>query len=765
MRRTESIALTSNVIRSVKTGILAFSFAAALSGMADATEADSAVLEEIVVTAQKREQNLQDVPMAILAVQGEDIRASGIEKLEALAPTIPGLHVAEAFGGDQIFLRGLGPGVNFGFEEAVGQVVDGFFYGRSRFSRLQFMDLERVEILKGPQGALIGKNTTAGAVNITTARPTENFEAWVTAEHEFEGSEGYTVEGALSGPLVDAVSARLAVRYEDKDGFLRNTAAGGRMDQGRDDLATRLSLAFEPSDGVDALLQWGHADIKRMGRNIQTIHCSNAYRAAVPEEDCRLDDRRYVADIRAGEPGHEFQDTEADTLGMTVTWKLGGVTLTSLTGYAEYNYLDAGVASYSDIESFMIDVTEDYAQATQELRIASSWSRAFDFIVGAYYQDHELETDFDLNILSLGPNAFNRNRHIGTDQEGELWALFGQLVYHLNDQWDVTIEGRYTEEEKDARSVQFPTQLYSHVPAAGPGTGGPAGLFNVHDVRAAISQDDFSPGLVAAWRPNADAMYYGSVRKGFKGGGFDHQLTANQAAASDGRFSFQDESVLSYELGGKFDLVGGAARLNVSIYRNEFEDLQVSALTGPVTFTVGNAASAVTQGIDADLEWQASSSLLLRASVSFLDAEYDDFQGASCSQFQTSNGLCPGGVQDLSGKPLQYAPNYSYNISASYVRPLGSRLTLLGMLRAYGEDEKVLAQDLDPIDIQESYIKLDARVAVTNEARQWEVALIGRNLTDETTLGFANDITFFDGSHFGMTEPPRSIALQGTFRF
>ena len=131
------------------------------------------VLEEVTVTARKRAESLQDVPISITAVSGETLRNSGIDKLENLAPTVPSLHIGEAFGADQFFIRGLGSGVNFGFEQAVGQVIDGFFYGRSRFGRSQFLDIERVEVLKGPQGALLGKNTTAGAINITTARPTD----------------------------------------------------------------------------------------------------------------------------------------------------------------------------------------------------------------------------------------------------------------------------------------------------------------------------------------------------------------------------------------------------------------------------------------------------------------------------------------------------------------------------------------------------------------------------------------------------------------
>ncbi len=740
-----------------------------MSLMASGVSAESGlVLEEVVVTAQKREQNLQDVPIAVQAVMGEQMRASGIEKIETLAPTIPALHVSEAFGGDQIFLRGLGPGVNFGFEQAVGQVVDGFFYGRSRFSRLQFLDLERVEVLKGPQGAIIGKNTTAGAINITTAKPTSELEGWITVAEEFEGAEGETYEGAISGPLGDKVMARLALRFEDKDGYLENKETGND-DQSRDDLAGRLSVLFEPTDTFSALFQYGFSDVEREGRNMQVIHCTPQMVGVITalgiREDCKLNDTRSVTDERNGVSGFEFQDTEASTYGMTLEWQLENVTFTSLTGYAEYEYADAGNATYTGIENFMIDIEEDYEQLSQEFRLASNGGGRFDYIVGLFYQDHDLTSDFDLNIGALGPNTFNRNRRILTEQDGDTLAAFGQVTLHLNDQWDITLEGRYTKEEKDGASVQFPAALYGKDPVPGPGSGGPAGVFNVHDVKGDRSESDFSPGVVLQWRPTDNSMYYASVKKGFKGGGFDHQLVANQAAASDGRFDFEEEEVVSVELGGKLTLADGAARLNFSIFRNEYDDLQVSTLIGPATFAVGNAASAITQGAEMDLQWRATEALTLTATLALLDAEYDEFDTASCSQFQVSNGMCPDGSQDLSSKPLQYAPDYSYNITAEYVWPLGDQLELIGFVRVYGEDEKELALDLDPFTVQDSFTKVDARITLAEAEGRWQVSLIGRNLGDEETMGFANDINFFSGSYFGITEAPRSAILQGTFRF
>ena len=585
-------------------------------------------LEEVVVTAQKREQNLQDVPIAVKAVLGDEMRASGIEKLETLAPTIPALHVSEAIGSDQIFLRGLGPGVNLGFEQTVGQLVDGFFFGRSRFSRLQFLDLERVEVLKGPQGAIIGKNTTAGAINITTARPTDELEAWITLGHEFDGAEGQAYEGAISGPISDTLKARLALRYEDKDGFFENTVTGDEQ-QSRDDVTGRFSLQFEPTDTFSALFQFGFSDIERAGRNTQIRSCTPRFQgflaAAGVAEDCTLNDTSSSTAIRNGESA-AGQDTEASTFGLTLEWELENVTLTSLTGYAEYEYLDVNTATATAAApifnpfgprpppfirvptgffNVQNDLTEDYEQFSQEFRIASNGGGPIDYIVGFFYQQHDLSSSFNLQdegifgaLTGLAvppvPSGIGVNRRIETDQDVDTYAAFGQVTWHVNDQWDLTLEGRYTKEEKDGRSQQFPAALFTTTPIASatpapllainPLFGGPLGLLDRHDLSDDRSETNFSPGGVIQWRPTDGHLYYASVKKGFKGGGFDHQSSGTQATVSDGRFTFEDEEVLAFEIGGKLSFADGAARLNFSIFRNEFDNLQVSAVNGSRDF-------------------------------------------------------------------------------------------------------------------------------------------------------------------------------------
>jgi outer membrane receptor protein involved in Fe transport len=289
------------------------------------------------------------------------------------------------------------------------------------------------------------------------------------------------------------------------------------------------------------------------------------------------------------------------------------------------------------------------------------------------------------------------------------------------------------------------------------------------------TENDFSPGVTVQWSPNDDSMYYVSAKKGFKGGGFDHNLSAGtdlpQSEIED-LFEFEEEEVLAFELGGKLVLADGAANLNFALFRSEFDDLQVSTLTGPGTFNVGNAASAITQGLEVDAKWQVTDNLRLSLAGALLDGEYDDYPDAPCSEFQKGNNpsgivTCPDpvtGTQDLSDKTLQYSPDWSYALAAEYIQPIAN-LELIGAVQLYGQDDSALALDLDPNTFQDAYHKLDARVTLQREDGRWAVSLVGRNLTDKRTANWANDFPVFVGSYWSILEPPRVITLQGTLRF
>ena len=747
-----------------------------------ATPVSAAVLEDIVVTAQKREESLQDVPISVRAFAGEQLRTNNINTLQQLSISVPNFFVAESFVGDAIYIRGVGSGQNnLGFEQAVGQVVDGFFYGRSRFSRVNFLDIERIEVLKGPQGALLGKNTTAGAINITTAKPTEEFEARITPTWEFEAGEGGQIEGMLSGPLTDALRARVAVLYVNRDGYIENTSTG-RDEVEIEDVVGRASVAWDFSESVDLLLQYQYGKLEHTGGNNQYSFCDltsdqngpgpglggfipgtnlTGSLTTVFPDDCTAN---YVRSGKAPKFGDnvESKETEFNTFNVTLNWDLGGLTFTSLTGFAQYDYLDLQDGDRTAAESTLPEFAEDFEQWTQEFRLTSDVGERFDWIAGLFYQNREQDTNY---IVHFAPIAAN-SRNTFTNEDGEVIAAFGQLTWHANEQWDITVGARYTNEEKKATSVQFPTDNYNLAPDNGCTIVSPTQVCARNNLSDELDEDNFSPQLAVQWRPSADAMLYFSARQGFKAGGFDHDLAADQSDPDiEKRFRFDDEEVTAFELGTKLTLLEGSMRVNAAIFHMEFDDLQLAGFldSAGAVGAVTNAASATSQGIEADGTWAATDRLTFKAALAYLNSEYDDYPDAPCYTLQTAG--CVNGRQDLSGKPLQFATDWKGNISAEYVWPVSSTIDLSGFIHVYYSDRFPLQADLDPKLFQDDFWKWDARLTVAASDRTWEVSLIGLNLSDELTSHYGDDVPGQAGSVWRSVDPPRSVALQGTLRF
>jgi iron complex outermembrane recepter protein len=705
-------------------------------------------LEEIMVTAQKRSESLQDVPIAISAVSGENMRSNGVMKLEHIAPSIPNLHIGEAFATDSMFIRGVGSGINFGFEQAVGQVVDGFFYGRSRFGRVAFLDIERVEVLKGPQGALIGKNTSGGAINITTAKPTDEFFGWVSAGYETMADKGYTVEGVVSGALSDSVKARFAIRTDNRDGYIENTFTG-KDDPNVNDTVARLITLWEPTDDMDITVSYSHGEMTHEGRNVEISKCGQSYRDRLAAaglgalENCKVD-FKHSSDARrpAIGPGtFETQDTQFDITNLTLNTETGLGTFSSLTGYANYDYIDEQDGERGPLSERALDFAEDYTQWSQEFRLTSFGDSAINYITGLFYQNIDHETLLAVHLY--GPST---SINLLADQNTETYAAFGQVTWSINENIDITLGARYTKEEKDVNLIQDPTVLFDRTtPTSATG-------FVSHDVTKKRDESNFSPTLNVTWRPSDDTMMYASVRKGFKGGGFDHWLQGDQASA-ESLGEFEEEKVTHYELGAKLTLADGAAQLNTALFRSEFDGLQTSNLIDATTaaFAVGNAATAITQGIESDLKWRITESLTLTAMGAYLDASYDDYTNAPCYRGQSAAEGCINNLQDLSGESLQYAPDLSASLSVEYTWFFASGLSLIGNVEVVHSDEFVTDTDNDPDLYQDSYQKYNARLT----------------LADEATITRGTDLpTTTDGeSFFVLVEAPMSLTVQGRYRF
>ncbi len=763
-------------------------------------QADSFTLEEIVVTAQKRAQGLQDVPISISAVTGEKIADMGIRDLEEVALYTPNVTINPGQASPNIFIRGIGSGTNAGFEQSVGLYVDGIYSGRGELANVPFlMDVERVEILKGPQGTLFGKNTIGGAINVTSAKPTSEFEGYVEALYEAEiGEQIYT--GVVSGPLTDKLAARIAVRHSETDGWVDNTT-NGREGPDNNENFVRSTLLWEPTDELEVIAKYEYGEFDRDGSN-REIYQTTATGAPV-YPDSVLNDKAQM----------DFTETNGSrthTGSVTVNYALGDITLTSISGYSAYDrtrYEDADQSPFPALGRIRHD---DYEQFSQELRLVSPGGETIDWIAGVYWQDSSLKVDrefidFNINELTNGGSAplaiAAPLQHIGDaqymtefDQETESASIFGQATWNLSEQLRMTLGLRYDEETKELDKRAYMTEAYG----LGIGAGGSpvlpvgGGLFVVvedlrtHDFSGLEREsDEWTWSFNTQWDVNDNVMAYFSASTGFKSGGFDEAYSGSDESvrvvtmpgfavvgSADSRantsdiLEYEDETVLSFELGAKMSLLEGAAELNVALFRSEFDDMQVSALVGDV-FRVSNAGKSVSQGLEMDGRWRLAESWTLSGSLAYLDATYDEFDTAPCTIPQSvaysGSGSC---TQDLKDETLLYSPEWSATLSLEYSTLLTEQLELRNVIDVNYQDEFYSALDLDPNTRHDSATKVNLRLALSDVGEQWSVALIAKNITDKETTNFNNDVPFTaTGTYFGIKDRPRTIAIQGRYNF
>jgi outer membrane receptor protein involved in Fe transport len=710
----------------------------------------AAVLEEVTVTAQKREQSLQDVPISVSVTSGEKLDNMSIGGLEELSASIPNVTIAENATQDSITIRAIGSGANHGFEQSVGTFIDGVYFGRGRSSRAPFLDVERVEILKGPQGVLFGKNTIAGALNITTRKPTDEFEGSIEGEY-FDGDESYAVTGIVSGPLSDSVSGRLVAKYSEADGYIDNLATGANEPEVEETLV-RASLYWSATDRLEVHLKGEMAQHDVTGRHMQMVEggpIRPLYESVDPNYEQKLDDKRSVNNPIFGV---DYDDTEAQNLTLTLNYEADNFRLVSVTAYVGYEYDNNIPANFAaNIETAAKRYDEEHEQFSQELRLESNTDGAFEYIVGAFYQtetvDHLQHFDFDTaQGIADGfplPPFIGRSAY-DLEQDTDSLALFGQLTWHASDRLRATLGLRYTDDEKD---LDFQQTTSGQLP------------FPSRSVNDSRGDDALTPSVSVQYDLGEDTMLYASFSQGFKSGGFDFESGAD----------FEDETVDAWEAGVKSHLAGGSVELNASVFSSEFDDLQVAAWNGQ-TFVTSNAAKATTEGVEVDARWQISEDWMLSGALAYLDASYDDFTDAVCTaaqqvQHAIDTGMPPGTcTQDLSGKELQFAPEWSGTLNLEYVHSFSGGLELAAIVGLDYTDAYYTALDLDPHSQQDSFTKFNARVQLAGESG-WSVALVGKNLSDETTTTWVNDVPFFRGAFFGAMDAPRTVGVQARYQF
>jgi len=744
--------------------------------------AESLVLEEVVVTAQKRSQGLQEVPIAVTMISGSKIAEAGIVSLEGLTTYVPNVNMIQNPGGGSptgITVRGIGSGNNAGFEQSVGMFIDGVYAGRSRQFLVPFLDIGSVEVLKGPQGALFGKNTVAGAMIVNSARPTDTFEAEIRGRYEFEyDSKEYT--GIVSGPLTDTLRGRIAATYQDFGGYMDNLISNSD-DPEIENQAIRASLEWDLADNVSAYAKVDYAEQETDGSNTQFTNTGGAFRGLVPHtavitplEDGVFDDKTTLDGMN-----EEFSDTETLNVMVQVDWELdGGATLTSVTGYSEYDVSSLMDGDTSDLHLFESRMLEDFEQVSQEFRLTSAGGETLDYIAGVYLETQELNSlqSTDISLLPLAgfgvpPAELTANPPF--EQESDTIAAFGELTWNFMHNWALTGGLRYAETEKEATLANIISDFGGSEPTTNPFLLGVAG--GLLQIFPGQLEDDRSTENVSfstnlSWDYSDEGMAYLRYARGYKSGGFN---PSNKSLDED-IFEFDDEEVNSVELGAKMTLLDGSANLNLAVFYTEMSDLQVSTFVDS-GFIVGNAADSTSKGFEAEGRWIATSYLDFGLSLGYLDSTYDDFPGAPCTNAQLLSAdpvaagcigytaVNPGlGLTNLKGEIAGRSPEWTSTFVTNVNFPVGDSMIFKGTLDVLYEDE---LNEKDHPNYQDSYYKINARLALASAADTWEVALVGKNLNDETTYSEGFGAGFFTGSWVKGRMPPRTVALDLIYRF
>jgi len=732
--------------------LVAIAPAVAQSGTAnDPSVAEATSFTDIIVTAQKREQNVQDVPISIEVVSGAQLDAFRSNDFRSVMNLVPNVFVQTTAGNNVIYIRGFGsPPANFSFDQSVSMYMDGIYAGRNRQAQAPFFDLERVEVLRGPQGALFGKNTPAGAVSIISRGPTRNFEGSVTAAYNFD-FKGYDVSGFVSGPISDTLGFRIAARIQDQDGWIYNRATDTDDPRLQQHLV-RGTLRWEPSDSIDltAKLEYANQDI-RGGVTVSS--------AVNTPQRPRL--TRYLEDSALGQEG---QETESVLGSVTANIEVGDHVITSVTGYS---WFDSNIVNGFDQtipetlnntqNTVYNSFPERFDQFSQEIRLLSPEGQTLEYIIGGYYDrsTYALTQLGGFNIAAL--NYFGLLQ-TNFRQTSRTLSVFGQGTLNLGDAFRVIGSLRYTNTRKDGT---FDGELVY----------GPFPLRPLTSASGRINEGLLDPSVTVQYDFSDTVMGYATYARGSKSGGF----VSNTYGTRDATFIFDPERSRNIEVGVKSTFGGGRLILNAAVYDLEFSDLQVSVYNPTIsTFQTGNAASARSRGIEGQLIWNPSTSFTLNASASWQDAKYLDFPGAACLATQPiteCNPASPASIaaNNIAGAPLTLASDFTGSVQGTARVPLSSDLRLDTTVVLAGRTKFFNSDNQSPLfGLQKGYAKVDMRIQVTPASERWHVALIGKNLTNELTTGSAfnlpRPITPVSRAIL-YVEPGRNIAIEAGFRF
>jgi len=719
--------------------------AAGITGVATAQEAgqNSGQLEEIVVTSTRRAENIQDIPVTVTAISGMELNKADIFDPTTVALRVPGMTYGEFSPGQAIIsLRGVSSADDgAGLDNSVALFLDGVYIGRSAAINFDMFDLERLEVLRGPQGTLFGRNAIGGAINAITSKPTDEFTAKLGVSAGNKGILRY--RGLVSGPLAGSLAGKLSFTHREHDGFVRNVLLN-RDIQNEHETSIRGQLKFDTESSQWLLSgDWMEDNRDDMGR-------TPIFDGAPVIEILKANGGTEPRETAISKNGYSMRDAHGVSLQGDITFSKGTLTTISAYRHADTNWSMPSVgaplgAIGLPFDEVLDDIVEDIDSYSQELRWNSTLQGNLQYTAGLYYLNEKTDRTEIFRITKAGTfgdpaNPF-RETDVGsqavigneisrTANETNSYAAYADATWKPVDRWSVSVGGRFTRDEKDYTAVSVNCALvkandpsiigtqFENYPLCG-GQGGSLKIIaEAFEVHPSGSWTDFSPRVAVQFFANDSTMFFGTISKGFKSGGF----AGSQGIKSVASTPVNPETVYNYELGMKGDFFDRTLRLNVTGFYMNYQDLQIVRF-GPVpnsafgTFITTNIGSADIYGLETETTWLLSERFQLAGYLALLDT--------------TVNDLVINNV-DASGSVLRQAPKVSYNVRADYNWPMDNGV--LDIRAEFSHVDEQLNDYLNKHTIIGEQNLLDGRIGWTSTDGQWEVALWGKNLADKAYI-------------------------------
>lgn len=704
---------------------------------------------DIVVTAQRRSETVQRIPLAVSAVTGASLQTRGVTSLAAIGASVPGLNVSEQVGQARLTLRGIGvDNISAGAESSVAFNQDNVFYSRSAAALASFYDVDRVEVLRGPQGTLYGRNATGGSVNILTNRPSDVYGGGVSLT--VGNYETIIADGFVTGPVADAVSARLSFQIQHHSGYGKNIITGSDIDN-RQSQAVRGQVLIKPDDRLQILLaaDYYHSDdasnsYHYFGPGGFTATGAPVTPTALLLGGIAAPNRRDTAVLADPTSRQEFYGARAD-----ISYQLSNaVTLRSLTAYRHSDFTVSTEASPISFSLFPLTETEKSNQYTQEFQLNVDTGNN-KLVAGVFYLHEKIDGAIasPFNLAGVGgPPIFVQGFFAGGKLKTDAVAGYAQDTYSITPKFRLTVGARYSWEKKrvDDQSAFDFARLYSPTnPVLAP---------------RHIDSDtfkSFTPKVGIDFDLAERTLVYASFSKGFKSG------TYNLGSAGP---SLRPEKVDAYEAGIKSTLFDGLFRANLAGFYYDYTDLQVGKVQNQL-LVLENAATARIYGVEGEFTLRPTSRFTVNVNASWLHARFRDYITGDPARptgdgvtIDPANGL-PG--FDLRGKALPQAPNYTVDLGAEYRFSIaGGSLTVRGESswsdRVYFTPFNRREVSQAPYSVQNAFLTYEP------EGGPWRLSFYARNIANKTIAASGQLTSVLFGSPIvGFLKPPRTIG--GTF--